>query len=59
MKDILGALGNFLKEIFSFKENGISDQGNVRGEFVVYKYIPKVYDRMKRKGIILDNIFGE
>ena len=27
-----------LKEIFSFKENGISDQGNVRGEFVVYKY---------------------
>ena len=48
-----------LKEIFSFKENGISDQGNVRGEFVVYKYIPKVYDRMKRKGIILDNIFGE
>lgn len=48
-----------LKEIFSFKENGISDQGNVRGEFVVYKYIPKVYDRMKRKGIILDDIFGE
>lgn len=48
-----------LKEIFSFKENGISEQGNVRGEFVVYKYVPKVYDRMKRKGIILKDIFGE
>ena len=48
-----------MKEIFSFKENGLSEQGNVRGEFVVYKYTPKVYDRMKRKGIILDNIFGE
>lgn len=48
-----------LKDIFSFKENGISDQGSVRGEFVVYKYVPKVYDRMKRKGIVLDNIFGE
>ena len=48
-----------LKDIFSFRENGVSDQGNVRGEFVVYKYIPKVYDRIKRKGIILDNIFGE
>ena len=48
-----------LKEIFSFKENGMSEQGNVRGEFVVYKYMPKVYDRIKRKGINLENIFGE
>lgn len=48
-----------LKEIFAFREKGISLQGNVRGEFVVYKTIPKVYDRMKRKGIILENIFGE
>ncbi len=48
-----------LKEIFAFKENGLSDQGNIRGEFLVYNYIPKVYDRMKRKGIILDDIFSE
>ncbi len=48
-----------LKEIFAFRENGISKEGNVRGEFMVYKYMPKVYDRMKRKGIILDDIFGE
>ena len=48
-----------LKEIFAFKENGLSQQGDVRGEFILYKYIPKVYDRMKRKGIILKDIFGE
>ena len=48
-----------LKEIFGFKENGLSEQGNVRGEFVVYKYTPKVYDRMKRKGIKLDGLFGD
>ena len=48
-----------LKDIFAFKEKGLSEQGNVRGEFVVYKYVPKVYDRMKRKGIVLENIFGE
>ena len=48
-----------LKEIFAFRENGISTEGNVRGEFMVYKYTPKVYDRMKRKGIILQDIFGE
>lgn len=48
-----------LKEIFSFKENGLSEHGEVRGEFILYKYIPKVYDRMKRKGIILKDIFGD
>lgn len=48
-----------LKEIFAFKEQGLSSQGNVVGEFIVYKYIPKIYDRMKRKGIILQDIFGE
>ena len=48
-----------LKEIFAFKENGLSEHGDVRGEFIVYKYVPKVYDRMKRKGINLKNIFGE
>lgn len=48
-----------LKEIFAFKEQGLSFQGNVQGEFVVYKYIPKIYDRMKRKGIYLGDIFGE
>ena len=48
-----------LKEIFAFKENGLSEQGEVRGEFVLYKRTPKVYDRMKRKGIILKDIFGE
>lgn len=47
-----------LREIFSFKEEGVSDQGSVMGEFVVYKHTPKVYDRIKRKGIQLDNMFG-
>ena len=28
------------------------------GEFVVYKHTPKVYDRIKRKGIVLENMFG-
>ena len=48
-----------LKEIFAFKESGLSEQGEVRGEFILYKAIPKVYDRMKRKGIVLKDIFGE
>ena len=48
-----------LKEIFAFRENGLSEQGEVRGEFILYKYIPKVYDKMKRKGIVLKDIFGD
>lgn len=46
-----------LKEIFAFKETGLSLNGEVRGEFILYKDTPKVYDRMKRKGINLSNIF--
>lgn len=61
ISEVVGMKGDkvSLKEIFAFKEEGLSDQGNVRGEFVLYKYIPKVYERMKRKGILLEDIFGE
>ena len=48
-----------LKEIFAFKEDGLSEHGSVRGEFIVYKRVPKVLDIIKRKGIQLDNIFEE
>ena len=48
-----------LKEIFAFRENGVSSQGSVLGEFLVYKGKVKVNDIIKRKGIILKDIFGE
>lgn len=47
-----------MKEIFGFRESGLSEYGEVRGEFINSEYIPKVYDRMKRKGIRL-SIFGD
>lgn len=48
-----------LKEIFSFTEEGISNNGEVIGAFKQYKYIPHVYEKIKRKGIKLESIFGE
>ena len=48
-----------LKEIFSFTEEGISNNGEVIGSFKQYKYVPHVYEKMKRKGIKLESIFGE
>ena len=39
-----------LKEIFSFKQKGISGDGSVMGEFGVYKRKPKVYEKLVRKG---------
>ena len=48
-----------LKEIFAFKQKGVASDGSVIGEFIMYKYTPKVYDKMKRKGIILGDIFPE
>jgi len=39
------------KEIFKFKQNGVLDNGEVIGEFLMYKRKPKVYNKIKSKGI--------
>ncbi|MDO5569613.1 MAG: CpaF family protein [bacterium] len=47
-----------LKEIFSFIQDSVADDGMVIGEFRQNKYIPKVLNKIKRYGITsLDNIF--
>ena len=40
-----------LKEIFSFNQTGLTKNGEVIGEFVKHKYKPKVYDKLKSRGI--------
>ena len=47
-----------LKEIFSFKQVGVANDGSVMGEFGVYKRKPRVYDKITRKGIDLKDIFN-
>lgn len=47
-----------LKEIFSFKQTGLTMNNEVIGEFKIEKYIPKVYEKIKNRGIdLLDNMF--
>lgn len=49
-----------LKEIFAFKQKGLTESGEVNGSFVLYKYIPKVYNKIKSKGITdVDDIFDK
>ena len=40
-----------LKEIFAFKQKGVTKNNEVIGEFVMYKYTPKVSEKIKRAGI--------
>ena len=48
------------KEIFKFRQTGVLANGDVDGEFLLHRYIPKVYQRIKAKGIDdLKDIFGE
>lgn len=48
-----------LKEIFAFKQKGLTSTGEVNGSYIMYKYNPKVYDKIKSKGINdIDDIFG-
>lgn len=43
-----------LNPIFAFKQTGILDNGEVEGEYILFKHKPKVYETMKAFGI--DNI---
>jgi pilus assembly protein CpaF len=47
-----------LKEIFAFIKTGLTSRGEVDGEFVLHKYTPQVYYKIKSKGIDnLEDIF--
>ena len=47
-----------LNEIFSFNQTGITESGEVKGEFVLNKATLKTYDRLKSRGITnLKDIF--
>lgn len=39
------------KEIFKYRQTGITENGDVIGEFLMHKYTPKVYSKIKSKGI--------
>ena len=40
-----------LNEIFAFNQTGLTEQGEVIGEFILNSTVPKVYDKLKSKGI--------
>ncbi len=40
-----------LNEIFSFVQKGIAEDNSVIGDFTMTKKIPKIYEKLKRKGI--------
>lgn len=47
-----------LNEIFSFKQDGLTSNGEVMGEFIMSKKVPEVYKKIKRAGIDdIDDIF--
>ena len=47
-----------LKEIFAFNQIGLTPSGEIDGAFVLYNRIPKVYEKIKRKGITdIDDMF--
>ncbi len=46
-------------EIFKFKQNGVLPNGEVVGEFLMHNYVPKVYEKIKARGINeIDDIFN-
>ena len=49
-----------LKEIFAFKQTGLTRNNEVDGEFILYNYQPRSYQKLKLKGIDnIDDIFAK
>lgn len=47
-----------LKEIFGFIRHGLTESGEVNGEFILHEGVPKVYEKMKSRGIsTVDDMF--
>lgn len=48
-----------LKEIFKFTQKGLTENGAVDGEFLMYKTMPKVYKKISARGITdIDDIWS-
>ena len=49
-----------LKNIFGFKSEGISENGVVQGEFILYPYVPRVLKKINNYGITdINDIFAK
>lgn len=49
-----------LKEIFGFIKHGLCESGEVNGEFILYDYVPLVFEKIKSRGIdLVDDIFND
>ena len=47
-----------LKEIFAFKQKGLTDNNEVDGEFILFPGVPRVYNKIRAQGISdVDDIF--
>ncbi len=60
ISEIVGFDGEniILKDIFAFRQKGLTDKGEVNGEFILYNYVPQVYTKMKNRGVhSIDDIF--
>ncbi len=48
-----------LREVFSFRQNGLTAKGEVIGEFVMARRVPSIYSKIKERGIdSLTDIYG-
>lgn len=49
-----------VKEIFAFKQKGMINNTEIDGEYILYKYVPKVYEKIKKRGVTsVDDMFAK
>lgn len=60
ISEVVGFDGDkiILQDIFAFNQKGLTENGEVNGEFVLYNYVPNVYKKIRNRGVhSVDDIF--
>ena len=60
ISEVVGFDGDriILQDIFAFNQKGLTENGEVNGEFVLYNYVPSVYKKIRNRGVhSVDDIF--
>ncbi len=60
ISEVVGFDGDkiLLKDIFAFRQKGLTENGEVNGEFILYNYVPSVYKKIRNRGVhSVDDIF--
>ena len=58
--DLSASFSDENKEIFKFRQDGVTDKNEVNGTYIMYDFYPKVCNKIKSRGITsINDLFSK